>query len=88
MTQFGLISDVQSSIGKIANARREPESQQVAKTKHMVSKPCRICVVFFDSQVGFMVKQPIENMEIHGSRPGEEPGPGALVSCETVSRYH
>jgi hypothetical protein len=54
---LGFFGGVQPPVGEIANAGRKTEAQQVTEAKHVVGEAGRVGVVFFDSQVRFMVKQ-------------------------------
>jgi hypothetical protein len=52
----------QLRIADIPDARREPETEQVTQPEYVVGETSSVGVVFLNSQVGFMVKQTVENM--------------------------
>ncbi len=52
---LGFFGGVQPPVGEITNGGRKTEAQQVAEAKHVVGEAGRIGIVFFVSQVRFMV---------------------------------
>ena len=53
---------VEAIVGQVTNSGSETKSEQVAKGKYVISEARRVGIVFFDSQIGFVVKQAIKNM--------------------------
>jgi hypothetical protein len=49
-------------VGEIADAGRKAKAQQMTERKDMVDEAGGIGVMLFDPQVGFVVKQAVENM--------------------------
>lgn len=60
---IGLLSwDEQALVGQVADTRREPESQQVHQSEHVIRKTRRIGIVFLDAKIGFMVQEAIKHI--------------------------
>jgi hypothetical protein len=55
-------TNVEPAIGKVANARREPEPEQMADAEDM-GHAARVGVVFLDGKRSLMVKKTVKNME-------------------------
>jgi hypothetical protein len=52
--------NVEFLVGEIANARREPEPEQMHKSKQMIGETSRISVVLLDSEIRLMIEQAIQ----------------------------
>jgi hypothetical protein len=56
------VHDIQATIGKIANARRESKSREMAKTRHVIDGARCVSVTLTDIQRALVVKQTNQNM--------------------------
>jgi hypothetical protein len=57
------VGDIEPAIGKVANTRREPEPEQITKTKDVFGHAARVGVVFLDGERGFVMEKTVKNME-------------------------
>ena len=56
------VDDIEPSVGEVANARREAESQEVAEAEHMIDRAGGVGVVLANVDRAFMVHEPVEDM--------------------------
>ena len=54
--------DVDLGGGRVANARREAEAQEVHQGEDVIGEARRVGVVLLDPQVGFVVQQAVEHV--------------------------
>ena len=57
-----LLRQIQLGVAQIADARSEAEAEQMHEGEDVVREAGRVGVMLLDPQVGFMVKQPIEDV--------------------------
>ena len=56
------IDDIEPALGQIAEARREPEPQQVAEPEHVLGRATGIGIVLPDGQGTLMMEQSVQNV--------------------------
>ena len=49
-------------VGQVADARREPEAQEVAQGEDVVGESAGVRVVLLDAKVGLVVEQAVEHV--------------------------
>jgi len=54
---------VEPAVGQVANARCEPEPEEMAKTEDVFANAARVGVVLLDRKRGLVMKKAIKNVE-------------------------
>src|SRR5271165_1044063 len=57
------VSDIEAAIGKITDARREPESKQMTETEDLFGHAACVGVMFLDSERSLVMKKAVENVQ-------------------------
>jgi hypothetical protein len=59
---YPVVGEVQLDIAEIADAWSEAEAKQMHEGEDVIGKARCVCVMLFDPQIGFMVKQPVKDI--------------------------